>query len=324
MQANQASKKKGLFGSLRQQPPPLVTDMANVRFSVDVRLPSPAIVVPTEPLPLRILIVKQEEFNSVVTIRSLQVTLVSKTHITAHDLSKDCYEVVSLLSMADINIPFGTPGAPVGTEIEADRRLWGRISLPDTIPPSFTTCNIVRSYHMEIAVGLSCDTGGHVDVSCALRSFPNFNVNKLLQVLPFSLPVDVFSGIKPPQKLLDASRYTPTPKLPPRKPISSLQVPASAGPWPNEKQGVYKGTHSAVTSPENDPFSPPLPPRPSSSHQVPSYTRPNDGTADEMPPPTYEDAIAEDIGPVDGPRPQFQQDRGYYQALPDDVAHGHR
>jgi hypothetical protein len=43
---------------------------------------------------------------------------------------------------------------------------------------------------------------------------------------------------------------------------------------------------------------------------------------EELPPPTYEDAIEEDIMVADGAgarRRTYQQDHQYYQALPDNV-----
>lgn len=43
------------------------------------------------------------------------------------------------------------------------------------------------------------------------------------------------------------------------------------------------------------------------------------GGSDMPPPPTYEDALMDEIGPVDGPRRRYQQEGGYYGQLPDDV-----
>lgn len=47
-------------------------------------------------------------------------------------------------------------------------------------------------------------------------------------------------------------------------------------------------------------------------------TRPTE-TEEDLPPPTYEDAIADDIGPVDGVRRRYEQDQQYYEALPENV-----
>lgn len=78
----------------------------------------------------------------------------------------------------------------------------------------------------------------------------------------------------------------------------------------------------ATTSPIASPAPPALPGRPHSYHNPPIQGQTDDGFGgqlDNVPPPTYEDAIADDIGPVDGPRRRYQQEGGYYQALPDDL-----
>lgn len=56
---------------------------------------------------------------------------------------------------------------------------------------------------------------------------------------------------------------------------------------------------------------------PATVHQIPNDY--NEFADDSVPPPTYEDAIADDIAPVDGPRRRYQQEGAYYQPLPDDV-----
>jgi hypothetical protein len=85
------------------------------------------------------------------------------------------------------------------------------------------------------------------------------------------------------------------------------------------------GSFSAVTSPVSDLAPPLLPNRPHSSsgasfHDSKSAGRVGDvGPDDTVPPPTYEDAIADDIAPVDGPRRRYQQEGDYYRPLPDDL-----
>lgn len=65
--------------------------------------------------------------------------------------------------------------------------------------------------------------------------------------------------------------------------------------------------------------SPSLSPSPSAptSKSRPSIS--GGGTQGDIPPPTYEDALADDIGPVDGPRRRYAQEGAYYDALPSDV-----
>ena len=83
------------------------------------------------------------------------------------------------------------------------------------------------------------------------------------------MPVHVFSGIRPPQALLDAMSHPgapqpgPSTQFTPQSPSASSRPPVSFDPLPND-----------------------LP-------------------ADA--PPSYEDAIADDLGPIDGPRREYSQ-----------------
>jgi len=110
------------------------------------------------------------------------------------------------------------------------------------------------------------------------------------------------------------------PPLPPRTPtVQSLKVPPAP----------FGSSNSTKNSPVSSPISPSSPARPHSSSGGGAWPGPRPGPRpssvisvspeDDIPPPTYEDTIAEDIGPVDGPRRRYEQEGAYYGALPDDV-----
>jgi len=88
------------------------------------------------------------------------------------------------------------------------------------------------------------------------------------------MPVKVYSGIAPPQALLDAMA------------AATLQPSSSK---PNE-QNLPTDANSR----------PPMPPRPSGA-PVPA----NSGVVYDEAPPSYEDAMADNLGPVDGPRREY-------------------
>lgn len=69
-----------------------------------------------------------------------------------------------LLNLSGLSVPIGGDGSPHGEELEADPNLWRSTCLPDTVPPSFKTCNISRSYQLEIVLGLSHGVQGMVEV----------------------------------------------------------------------------------------------------------------------------------------------------------------
>ncbi|GAB1213903.1 hypothetical protein ATERTT37_003056 [Aspergillus terreus] len=244
------------------------------RVSADIRLPNPSILTCNEPIPLRILVSKVSESYETIFLQMLQIELISYTHILAHDLRRTESGSWVLLSQSNMAMPLGRGGDPAGSEWSLDANLWNRIPLPSSVAPTFETCNISRTYELEVRVGLTHGTVG--------------NMKPQLIVLPLRMPVKVYSGIAPPQALLDAMAATGRvkPTIPPPMPKR-----------PTEDGGER----------------PPMPPRPSTGLAEPSgaaghslYPVPvsADETYDDAP-PSYEDAMAETLSPVDGPRREY-------------------
>lgn len=96
-----------------------------------------------------------------------------------------------------------------------------------------------------------------------------------LLMLPLRHTVRVYSGIAPPQALLDAMGFS--------GPQTKYARPASP-PSPGQP--------------------PPIPPRPAVA-PVPVYEGIYEGQVYDDAPPSYEDAIADELGPVDGPRREY-------------------
>ena len=104
-----------------------------------------------------------------------------------------------------------------------------------------------------------------------------------LTVQAIRMPVSVYSGIPPPQALLDQMANRPTEETTPNY---NLRPPGSAnGPSPGHSPG---------------------PSRPAAQGQS-DHVEPSPSDIPDEAPPSYEDAMADDLAPVDGPR------RDYYQ-----------
>ncbi|KAL2003055.1 hypothetical protein VTN02DRAFT_5133 [Thermoascus thermophilus] len=224
------------------------------RLSVDARLPNPPILTCNEPLPLRLLVQKLTPSSETIFLQSLQIELIAYTHIRAHDLMRKESGSWVILSHSNMNMPIGRADDPVGSEWKIDPTMWSRMPLPNTVAPSFETCNIARTYELEVRVGLAHGTPGAIKPE--------------LLMLPLRLAVKVYSGIAPPQALLDA-----------------MGVSAPGTQYPQREE------------PPSPSQPPPKPPRPASA-SAPVYT----GEVYDDAPPSYEDAMAEELGPVDGPR----------------------
>ena len=264
-------EKRGLF---RNSSTPAV-DQEPPTFQVDARLPSPAIITCNESLPLRVLVQRVGDGDANVILSMFQIELISYTKVRAHDLTRTESRSWIVTSLANMNMPLDNPKEKSQKEWKLPSRLWEGIPLPPTVAPSFETCNISRRYDLEIRVGLAHS------VSSGIR--PE------LIVLPLRLPVKVFSGIRPPPELLGrmASSSKPQQASPIfSKPEKPHAIPVSNGHHPDpDVPSTPTQEHSAYPAQMGAPA------------PEPDYP-------DEAP-PSYEDAMAEDIGPVDGPRHSY-------------------
>lgn len=193
-------KKKGFWGKSKE--PEIQTPLypnEEPRFTIEARLPSPPVLVPKEPLSLRIIMAKLAPFKTPVVLRQVQLRLFMTTFITAHEHSKKVTFTVPLFDThtdyrlgMPIPYTFGPTDALPGAQLEADPRIWENWVLPENISPSFRTCNITRSYQLEVTLGVSLGKGGIVDQ------------------IPLLIPIEVHTGFTPSAKLLAALNYHPT------------------------------------------------------------------------------------------------------------------
>ncbi|OOQ87381.1 arrestin (or S-antigen), N-terminal domain protein [Penicillium brasilianum] len=257
---NAPRKKNSIFN--RSTNPFREIETEPPRVSVDARLPNPSILTCNEPVPLRLMAKKLSDSPETIFLQMLQIELISYTKILAHDLTRQESGSWVVMSRSNMGLALGQPGDGAGTEWTIDPKLWSALPLPNSVAPSFETCNIERSYELEVRVGLTHGTYG--------------NMKPQLIVLPLRMPVKVYSGIAPPQALLDAMAAA-APQLSPSKPTSKPS-------WP---------TSDEISRP-------PMPPRPSTG-PVPADA----GAVYDDAPPSYEDAMAENLSPVDGPRREY-------------------
>ena len=134
-------------------------------IDIDGRLPDPAIITCNESLPLRILITKKNESQATIYLRTLSITLIGFTFIRAHDLQAQEAQSWVIVSQAHIDKALNnTVGSNSSNILEVDPTLWKQRPLPNTVSPSFTTCNISRRYQLEIRAGLSWGSGQKINV----------------------------------------------------------------------------------------------------------------------------------------------------------------
>ena len=123
---------------------------------MDARLPNPPILTCNEDIPLRILVARLSNFSDHLFLQSLQIELSGYTQVKAHDLERKESTSWLIMSMSNMGIPIGSTSDTVGTEVPLNREYWDQRPLPNTVAPNFETCNISRTYEVEVRVGLSC------------------------------------------------------------------------------------------------------------------------------------------------------------------------
>ncbi|KAI4271205.1 MAG: hypothetical protein L6R35_006558, partial [Caloplaca aegaea] len=278
------AKSRGLF----ERKPVGGADVSSLlppNVCIDGRLPDPPIITCNQPLPLKVLITKLNESSAAIHLHLLQIELVAKTRLRAHHLLIDNLTSTVIVSKSNMR----TRLLESNNLMQIDQGHWSTINLPNNVAPSFETCNISRSYELRIKVGLQHGVDDHV--------FPELGIVTLF------MSVQVFSGIAPPQALLQAmaSHPHPPPRIPPRPhpPVTSTSTTAAnlsphpfhaAPPFPSQSQPApQQQFQTGQTHPEEGPF------------------------PDDDAPPSYEEALAEGIAPVDGPRGVYSQGQGQGQ-----------
>ncbi len=155
-----ATKKKSSIFSRSPNP----TDPEPPRVSVDARLPNPSILTCNEPVPLRLMAKKLNDSPDTIFLQMLQIELIAYTKILAHDLTRQENSSWVVMSRSNMGLALGQPSDAPGTEWTLDPKLWSTLPLPNSVAPSFETCNIERTYELEVRVGLTHGVPGNMKV----------------------------------------------------------------------------------------------------------------------------------------------------------------
>lgn len=145
--------------------------LAPARFSIDARIPNPAVLTCGQDLPIKILVKQLNERSEELYLQTLQIELIGFTKVRAHEATRTETNSWVIISLSNLNQPIGAFNDPAETETELTKELWYGHRLPDTVAPSFVTCNISRSYELQVSTGLSYGPrGGAVSLSIIVFS----------------------------------------------------------------------------------------------------------------------------------------------------------
>ncbi|ROT35626.1 hypothetical protein SODALDRAFT_328995 [Sodiomyces alkalinus F11] len=283
------------------------SDAAVVPPSVEIsaRLPHPSILTCNQPIPLRILAKKLLPSHEQVYITSLQIEVIGNMTLRAHEMRYRHSNRWIVVNQTDMAIPVlrDPKSEDLGVESVVPDDIWRQIPLPNTIGPSFTTCNLQRTHELELKIGLSWG------LPSPSRSLLGRNKDPTPQSIYLPLhfsKVQVYSGISPPGGLATSAQASgqlspatsgttsavpvdPSrpPRLPPRT-NTSQSLSAQPQPQPQTQSQAQPQTQPQ-TQPAHDPLYPPQldPSGPSSPY--------------DDAPPSYDEAMAETAtGPSSG------------------------
>ncbi|KAI1207226.1 uncharacterized protein F4807DRAFT_436238 [Annulohypoxylon truncatum] len=291
--------RKSFFGN--KSPGPGAEDPSQMPPNIEMsaRVPFPSILTCNEPLPLRIIARKLAPTTTreqQVYVTALELKLIGYTQVRVENLENTEVTAFPIFSAARLSPPialFSSPSDPVDTEFEIPRSLWAERRLPNTVAPSFRTCNLARRYELQIMITLSWGTppsGSSISLASGKQPLAQ------TITLPLKLSnVEVFSGIAPPQELLNSINHNANGDI----------VGAGIGPGfgiggphirpphlPQRPTGQNAPNQQGPSQPQRPPHDPLYPPQ---------LGTPANAQFDEAP-PSYDEAMADQLaGPAARP-----------------------
>ncbi|KAG5953073.1 hypothetical protein E4U53_007042 [Claviceps sorghi] len=252
---------------------------------MSARLPHPPVLTCNKSIPLRLVAKKLVDCPEQLTLVSFQMDLIGITEVRTYNLIDRKINRWVVVSNPDLNIPLTSgPNAVVGSELIVPDNLWKDKPLPNTVAPSFVTCNLSRRYEVELKLGVcwgkaeSGSIGNHPQTIYLPLHFAS---------------VQVFSGITPPPELVEAAMNHNAPgratlRIPPLLPPRTHSTPSS--PISSQNQNQTQGQRPPM--PQRPPQDPLYPPQLQPGQTAPPY---------DDAPPSYSEAMAENLsGPFDG------------------------
>ncbi|KAK3996666.1 hypothetical protein QBC44DRAFT_136296 [Cladorrhinum sp. PSN332] len=334
----QGAKRSSIFGGRRTPQPPAdgpSEPEAPPSIEMSARLPHPAILTCNKPIPLRLIAKKLVATNAEVYLTGLQIELFGKTVVRCQDLINVETSPWIIVSRGGLTIPVSNPSDAVGTEITLPDTIWSNAPLPNTVMPSFLTCNLGREYRLEVRLSLSWGKSAAQSSSShslfggsSNKGKSKLDISNLPQQihLPLSFSsVQVYSGLSPPPQLVEAMRsgrrrpqqqqqqqqqqQSANSSTPNRRPNSATE--AAFGPQPPrlpprqptnppvQQQPAQPVAQASGSGSGGSGFANPLyPPQLRPGQDAPPY---------DDAPPTYEEAMAEEMtGPaIPAERPAY-------------------
>lgn len=107
-----------------------------------------------------------------IILNDYQVMLIQKTVTRVGTQSKVHHLFRTLRTVSNLNVETSVAEKPRKTTVTLADNLWGAMNLPTDITPTFETCNISRSYKLEVRLGFR---GGPKKVGISVSASTNLS-----------------------------------------------------------------------------------------------------------------------------------------------------
>ncbi|POS86709.1 hypothetical protein EPUL_000871 [Erysiphe pulchra] len=133
-----------------------------------IRLPQPANIICSKHVPLVVMLRKLNKCSKHLLLVSFTINVISKVEVKVDGMVRTDSSTWVVANQNGLSIEIGSINDNEGTECILNQALWSRFPIPNSIGPSFQTCNISRSYELDI--------------------------RPQIVILPLRLPIEIFSG----------------------------------------------------------------------------------------------------------------------------------
>jgi hypothetical protein len=231
--------------------------------SVDIRLPQPAILTCNSDIPLRIVLQKLNASQDNIHLSSLEIALIGVTKIRAHDFVRRERNSWVIMSRSNIGLLVGLGTESSDQEIVIDDSFWRGLTLPNTVAPTFDTCNITRTYELDVRIGLTYSGHAPPTASTKVRLLHKAAPKRIVRektnrrvhlpcmqisdtkLTSLSLPISLNSSSSPSASTSKSSPASPRP------PKSSHVWPQPKPPTPAKRPSPPPAAAAAVTPTTN-------------------------------------------------------------------------
>ncbi|KAH1487123.1 hypothetical protein KXV92_009056 [Aspergillus fumigatus] len=122
-------------------------------YQIDIRLSDGACLLLGEPIPLTIYMTRITGPGYDLILNDLQSMLLETTEVRAHGFVESRLQLHVLQTVSNVRKQAHPSGTPAGSTVSLDDDLWRHHRLPHSLTPTFETCNISRTYKLQIRLG---------------------------------------------------------------------------------------------------------------------------------------------------------------------------